>query len=513
MSLVLNTNMNSLTAQQNLSSSQMKLSTAMSRLSSGLRINSAADDAAGMAIATRMTTQVNGLTQASRNANDGISLAQTAEGALTELTNNLQAIRELAVQSANGTNSSSDRAALDKEVQQRLAEIDRIATQTTFNGQHVLDGTFGSATFQVGANVGETIGIGLNSSMRTSSLGRLADYASGTAYNSSLAVGQQGAGVSANALGAGAMVVQVGTGPSTTIGASVAGNTALGQSATSAYSKAAAINSANVSGLTATADTTAQVKWTDIASGSGYSLTVNGTTIYSTSNAVITGNDVVSQINANTGATGVTASYDSTNGVVTLNNANGGDIAVSQTAHTTVGTGFGSAATATGVVNNTANQANVLTTGTVDTAVTKTFVGSIHLTANDSITLSGGGTGGVAAAGFTAQSYALGNNALNSSNVTSVTNANTTINAIDAALKAVSDLESTLGAIQNRFQSAINSTNATNQNLTAARSRIQDADFAAETSNMTSANILQQAGVSVLAQANSSQQSILKLLQ
>src|SRR5690349_11090681 len=174
MALVINTNVMSLNAQRNLSTSGMALSTSLQRLSSGLRINSAKDDAAGLAISSRMTTQINGLNQAVRNANDGISLAQTTEGALQEVTNNLQRIRELAVQSANATNSDGDRKALDQEVQQRLAEIQRIASQTSFNGRKVLDGSFGSASFQVGANVGETISVGLNTSMKTNAIGAVA---------------------------------------------------------------------------------------------------------------------------------------------------------------------------------------------------------------------------------------------------------------------------------------------------------------------------------------------------
>ena len=156
---VINTNVMSLTAQRNLNASQNDLSTAIQRLSSGLRINSAKDDAAGLAIATRMTSQINGLNQAVRNANDGISMAQTTESALGEVTNNLQRIRELAVEAANGTYSTADRAALDVEVQQRFAEIDRIASKTTFNGQNVLDGSLGAVDFQVGANVGDTVSV------------------------------------------------------------------------------------------------------------------------------------------------------------------------------------------------------------------------------------------------------------------------------------------------------------------------------------------------------------------
>src|SRR4051812_35789702 len=178
MAQVINTNVLSLNAQRNLTTSQSSLATSLQRLSSGLRINSAKDDAAGLAISDRFTTQIRGLNQAVRNANDGISLSQTAESALGELTNNLQRIREIAVQSANASNSASDRSALDQEVQQRLSEIERIATQTSFNNQKVLDGTFGTATFQVGANVGETISVGLSTSMRTNSLGAFVNQAS-----------------------------------------------------------------------------------------------------------------------------------------------------------------------------------------------------------------------------------------------------------------------------------------------------------------------------------------------
>ncbi|MBR7798935.1 flagellin N-terminal helical domain-containing protein [Undibacterium fentianense] len=180
MSSIINSNIASLNAQRNLDSSKMGLTTALQRLSSGLRINSAKDDAAGLAIASRFTTQINGLNQAVRNANDGISLAQTGESALAEITNNLQRVRELSVQAANSTNSASDRAAINLEVQQRLSEIDRTASQSSFNGQKILDGTFGSANFQVGANAGETITVGLSTSMRNTAIGQIATTTSGT---------------------------------------------------------------------------------------------------------------------------------------------------------------------------------------------------------------------------------------------------------------------------------------------------------------------------------------------
>src|SRR5579872_3124278 len=173
MSLVLNTNLSSLVAQNNLTSSGAKLSSALQQLSSGMRINTAADDAAGYAITQSMTSQINGINQATRNANDGVSLAQTASGALQEVVNDLQTMRDLAVQSLNATNSAADRADLDAQFQQLKADINSVATQTQFNGVNLLDGTFQGASFQVGANSGQTISVASVSSASTTNLGKL----------------------------------------------------------------------------------------------------------------------------------------------------------------------------------------------------------------------------------------------------------------------------------------------------------------------------------------------------
>jgi len=187
--LTVNTNIASLNAQRNLTSSQSTLNTSLQRLSSGLRINSAKDDAAGLAISNRMTSQINGMNQAARNANDAISLAQTAEGALDEVTSMLQRMRELAVQSANGTNTTSDRTSLNDEFAQLKAEIQRISTTTSFNGQKVLDGTMGTATFQVGANAGDTIGVSINANMGTAASGlNIATNSVGTSAGASAAI-------------------------------------------------------------------------------------------------------------------------------------------------------------------------------------------------------------------------------------------------------------------------------------------------------------------------------------
>jgi len=475
---IVNTNVLSLNAQRNLSRSDTSLTTALQRLSSGLRINSAKDDAAGLAIADRFTTQIRGLNQAVRNANDGISLSQTAESALDELGNNLQRIRELAVQSANATNSASDRAALDQEVQQRIAEINRIATQTSFNGQKVLDGSFGSAQFQVGANVGETITVNLTTGVRADQLGQIAT-ATGTA-------------VTASALTDGGLTIAVGQGAAVAVGASTAGSQA-GQTADSAFSKANAINAAGVSGLTATTTNVTSGTFSTIANTvatSTYGLTVNGTAIYAGAGNLaagqsLTATDVAAQVNLFSAQTGVSAAVSGT--TLTLTGADGRNVVVAET----ITQGTGATLTGTGIA----------------AAQEGTLRGTITLAASQNITLGGTNT----AIGFAGTSIAVDTTTLSTVSVTSVANANTTIQRADAALTAVSSLRSQLGAVQNRFESTISNLSAVSENLTASRSRIQDADFAAETAALTRAQILQQAGISVLAQANAAPQTVLGL--
>ncbi len=511
---VINSNIMSLNTQRALNQSQNALQTSLERLSSGLRINSAKDDAAGLAISQRMTTQISGLNQAIRNANDGVSLAQTAESALSEMTSNLQRIRELAVQSANATNSSSDRAALDQEVQQRIFEIDRIANQTSFNDQKLLDGNFGTAAFQVGANVGETISVSLSTSLRTTQIGKTADYVSGAAFSSTLAVGQQGTSVSTSTLASGDLTLALGSGNAVAVGASASfAGTGAGQIGTSAFAKAAAIEGAGIGGLTATADTTLQVAFTTVAASTTandtYSLSINGQAIYTNATVSITGDAAATAINSSSGATGVSASFSSATNLLTLNATDGRNITTVQN--------IGSAGTANnglngtgGGTNNNINAAlayNTLADGADDTLVA---FGSVRLASAEVIVV--GGTT-PANSNFAAGSLALGASALNSASVTTVANSETTIQRIDAALSSVSTLRSTFGAIQNRFDSVTKSLQATSENLSAARSRIQDADFAMETAELTRAQILQQAGIAMLAQANSQPQNVLALLQ
>lgn len=495
MAAVINTNIVSLNAQRNLTTSQSQLATSLQRLSSGLRINSAKDDAAGLAISEKMTTQIRGLSQASRNANDGISLAQTAEGALSEVTNNLQRIRELSVQSANATNNSADRAALDQEVQQRIAEIDRISSQTSFNGTRVLDGSFGTAAFQVGANSGETISVNLSSGVKANQIGKIST-ATGTAVTNS-------------ASAAGAFTIQVGNGTAVAVGASSSfagvganGGATTAMDGTSAFSKLAAINASGVSGVTATASNsiTEGTAFGTVTNGTGgtqaYTLSINGTTVINntTASAVVTADDVVSAINANSSTTGVSATKDATTGKITMSSSDARNITVSETV--VAGTGGTGAGLSTNIASDNAGTAT-------------TTLGSITLKSTSALTLGGAD---VAKFGLTAQTYAKDSTTLTSVNVLSVSGANDAMNRIDAALTAVSTLRSTFGAIQSRFESTIANLQTTGENLTGARSRILDTDFAAETANLTRGQILQQAGTAMLAQANSLPNGVLALL-
>ncbi len=514
MSLVLDTNINSLNAQNNLTGSQASLSQALERLSSGLRINSAADDAAGLAISQQFTTQINGTNQAVSNANDAVSEAQTTAGALNTIVNNLQSIRTLAVESANGSNSSSDRTALNNQVQQQIAEISQIAQQTTFNGLNVLNGTSGTTVYQVGANVGDTIAVSLGQGVAANQIGQYSTLTGGAVTATQLT--STASVTLSNATGT------VTVGPS----ANYAGANTTYQGGDSAYAKAAAVNAAGLQGLTATAatsvtDTATFASIVGATAGSDtnndfvattYGLTINGTVIYAANNAVsgtLTGQDVVNQINKFTGSTGVTASLTTTGttGELVLSNTDGSNINAVQTyAAGTAGTG---GATAGVAASGGTGATTIASTGGV------TSYGQVTLTDADPVTITDNGAGGGSAAlGFTSgNATTLGTASLANQTVLTVAAANSTITSVDSALATVSAFQSQLGAIQNRFTSAVSNLTSTAQNLTQSRSTIQDADFAAETANLTQAQVLEQAGISVLAQANQQPQLILKLLQ
>jgi flagellin len=487
MSLVLNTNIASLNAQNNLSGSQASLSQSLQRLSSGLRINSAADDAAGLAISQQFTTQINGTNQAISNANDAVSEAQTTAGALNTIVNNLQSIRTLAVESANGSNSSSDRAALDNQVQQQIAEITQIAQQTSFNGLNVLNGSSGNTTYQVGANVGNTITINLAQGVGANQIGETATVTGTT-------LGTTTAGALATTGATGALTVQVGSGQAVSVASSSAFATAVAsQDGTSAYAKAAAFNAAGAAGLTATAtNSVADSGFLGVTGTGNYSLSINGVSVFGgvAAGAGTTASAIAAQVNQVSAQDGgVTASLSG--GTLTLTAADGSNINLNQTLGTGNAGGFSAAHAANGI-----------------------YVGSVSLSAGAQITVAGSSTADQGAVGLAATTTSLSaGSTLSSQNVQTVAGANKTIESVDSALATVSAFQSQLGAIQNRFTAAVGNLQSTAQNLTQSRSTIQDADFAAETANLTQSQVLEQAGISVLAQANQQPQLILKLLQ
>lgn len=483
MALTLNTNIDSLTAQNNLVGSQALLAQSLTRLSSGLRINTAADDAAGLAISQQFTTQVNGTNQAINNANAAVSEAQTAGGALSTIVNNLQSIRTLAVEAANGSNSASDRAALDSQVQQQIAEITQIAQQTSFNGTNVLNGSAGTTLYQVGANVGDTIAVSLTQGVQATQIGQ---YASSTTN------------VTTTALGTGSLTLQVGNNAAVAIGAAVVGsNNTTGQAANSAYAAAAAINQAGVVGLTATAltseTTAAAATVTAGTSGGNYALAINGIQVFGTGGTALAASASLSQsalqtaINAVSGQTGVTASTSAASGNLVLTAADGSNISETETLTGATG-GLGFAASGAAALK----QGQLTLSASTAITVGGTAATSVGLTNNSVISASSG--------------------VLSQANVLTVAGANSTIQSVDSALATVSAFQSTLGAIQNRFTSAVSNLSSTSLNLTQSRSTIQDANFAQETANLTQAQVLSQAGISVLAQANQEPQLILKLL-
>jgi flagellin len=485
MALTINTNVASLNAQRNLGTSQSALNKSMQRLSSGLRINSAKDDAAGLAISDRMTAQIRGLNQAARNANDGISLAQTAEGALQESTNLLQRMRELAIQSANDTNTQSDRDSLQAEVTQLTDELNRIADTTQFNGQNLLDGSMSSATFQVGANANQTISFSIDGATA-------GDLGVG---GQALVAGTASSTTAYTALSAADLLINgQDVGASVNDGISTVAGTQSGT--TSALSVANAVNSVSqLTGVSATAETTvtsgAISAVTALADGAVY---VNGVSIGALS-AATTNADRVSQLvsafNAVAGQSGVTAEITSgTTYKLTATDGRNIDITSDSTGAVTTTAGFA---------------AEDATAGVGGTAVTN--YGQVTLSSGSDITIAGAAP---ASAKLTAATYAAVGSSLDISTATGAQNA---IASVDLALNSVDTIRGGLGAIQNRFESTIANLNNVSENLSAARSRILDADIAQETSNMTKQNILQQAGVAILAQANQAPQLALSLLQ
>ena len=488
---IINTNVISLTAQRQLGVSQNSMATSMARLSSGLRINSAKDDAAGLAISERFTAQIRGVNQAGRNANDGISLAQTAEGDLAQISNNLQRIRELAVQSANSTNTASDRLSLNNEATALIVENDRVAATSAFNGIKLLDGTFTAQNFQVGANgtASDQIAVTSIASARGNSLGVGASSSYSTAVNGIVIT-------SAVALIAGDMSIN-----GYQVGAAGTDGVSNNTSSTSGIAVAAAINAiSGNSNVTATVSATA-VAGTTVSTFTAMvagDILINGVDIGAIALATTAagrGGQVAAAINAKTAQTGVTATVNTATGAVALAAADGRNIdVVTKAASTAVNTGLGS--------------------GGAVTVVTRSRV-SLSSSSSDGINLSAGNTDGLAKAGLTGAFTAATSQSgagVSALNLTTAAGSLAALATVDAAIGTINSTRAALGAFQARFTSVVASLATTGENLTASRSRVQDADYAAETANLSRAQILQQAGTAMVAQANQLPQGVLALL-
>lgn len=527
--LTINHNQMSLNAQRQLAMSGNTQRTTMERLSSGLRINSAKDDVAGVAIADRMTSQIRGLNQAVRNANDGISLAQTAEGALQESTAILQRMRELAVQSANDTNAGTDRASLQKEVGQLQQELNRIANTTAFNGKNLLDGTFSSQKFQVGANANQTISISAGNAQATA-MGAHTVQAETSATSGGISAAT---GATTNATTAGTLKIAGSLGTS---------NVTV-QTADSAREIAANVNDKTAeTGVTARASTQLQLTASGGgASGGTVSFTLRGQNIndsgtisqdvnisynLTASGADGSGDDaalagLAATINSYTGTTGVTAKLNEAKTGLLLEQADGYDIQLTGKTDSTLG--FVTQGLTFDATNDTAVTASggyelAGATAGISAAASSTVTvgGQVTFESGRSFSVSASGTnvlGG--ASGAAAAASGIGTSKLNTVadvNIASQIGSNDAISVIDNALSFVDDLRAEFGAVQNRFASTINNLQTTAENISDARSRIQDADFAKETANLSRSQILQQAGTAMLAQANQSQQNVLQLL-
>lgn len=515
MALTVNTNIASLNTQRNLQSSSNALSTSMQRLSTGSRINSAKDDAAGLQIANRMTSQINGLGVAVRNANDGISLAQTAEGALQQSTNILQRMRDLSIQSANGTNDAADRKALQKEVSTLQSELNRIADTTTFGGRKVLDGSMASVDFQVGANARETIGVSIKASS-AKDIGSHTIKSSGgvTGLATARAVDNAG-GSNILAVAKDAMTI---TGPD-----GQAKNSLAIPVDGSAKDIAAAINAETTkTGVTAVASNKAELSDLKITGAISFNLKGSNADAVSISATVSDATDLTSLanvINAQTATTGITAEAVKGDGKLTLTNKDGSNIDIANffsndgsdtKAATDVITlkSFdekGTAATSINLQQDEITAGNVRGTGGLDSSL---VVGNFTMSALGGFSVTGLGVDAVLANDLSSKQSTVA-----AIDISTANGAQDAISVIDGALAQIDQVRSGLGAAQNRFDNTISNLQNVQENVSAARGRIQDTDFAAETANLSKNQILQQAGTAILAQAKQLPQAVLSLLQ
>ena len=505
MALTVNSNPASINAQNKLLGVSNGLSTSMQRLASGLRINSAKDDAAGLQISNRLTSQINGLNVAVRNANDGISMAQTAEGALQESTNILQRMRDLAVQASNATNTTVDRKAIQEEVVQLKSELDRIADTTTFGGQNLLDGSFGNKQFQVGAEANQTIGLAIASS-QTDDLGSARLDLDGSTFgeaNSNTGISNtmvtQFTAVNITVSGVNDSTVAIGADDSA---ADIASRINAEFNTTGV--KADAVNNVRLSNLTniAAGDTITF----DLASDTNAGITglaSDAETISFTASGVATEDlqTLANKINEKAATTGIGAAYDAANSALTLTSTAGDDVLIDNFATT----GTGSSFDLQGL-----NYDGDTLTGTAATVDTTNVAGAVkgQIRLDSTLLFSVTGANATVTNSTTAEEKTIEDDI----DLTTAAGAQSAISVIDGALAQIDRNRSTLGAVQNRLSSTVNNLSSIAENSSAARSRIRDTDFTKETAELTKNQILQQAGTSILAQANQLPQAALSLL-
>ena len=483
--LSINTNVSSIQAQNSLRINSLQQTKSMERLSSGVRINTAKDDAAGLAIATRMTANIRGVDAAVRNANDGISLTQTAEGALSQIGDSLQRIRELAVQSSNSGNNASDRAAMNNEASQLIAEIDRVASNSSFNSINLLDGTYTSQALQVG--------VGNSASDRmVISIASAKSSALGVGANSSYASSVAGTlVVTAGALTSGELSINA-----YQVGASVSDGVSFANADASGIAKAAAINAVSgQTGVIATVGSTsiAGTVATDFGATIAGDVLINGVDIGAIGAATAAGDrgtQTAAAVNSKTSQTGVTATVSSA-GVVTLAAADGRNITVTATAAGYTSAGLGAS------------------------AATTSYTSTLSLSTSGSAGITLGGTTGLSAVNMSVTAVVATSAAgagVSSLNLTTVTGSQTALATLDRAINTITDSRASMGAYQNRLTASISNLETSSINLQASRSRIMDTDYAKESTSLAKSQIIAQAATAMLAQANQAQQSVLALL-
>ncbi len=502
---IINTNTSALNTLNALNGTQGNLNTYLQQLSTGKSINGPQDNPAGYAIAQRFQTQINGLNQAISNGNQGVSLVQTATGAIQNQTSILQQIRTTAVQAANASNTTSDRQALQGVVSQLLAQIQTIATQTQFNGQNILDGTFAGAAFQVGANSNQIINVAVGNT-QTNAMGNYTAATSGAIYNTS------GAYVQGGYAPGGAFTYSTGSGNFTSGTFDIAGSVGTAAVNVTSNGESAANIAASVNAVTAQTGVSAQA-YTSVSfavTGGTFSFTLSNGTSGNPSNTVNISADVttgsngqpdlsslVTAINNQAAVTGTSASTQVVNGQteLVLTNSNGNNILVSGF------TGTGSL----GALGSGGNTIGTLSSGTG--SGTALFQGVVQFQSSSSYSLSGGGN-----IGYSSGAASLTGSAVANINITTAAGAQRAISILDQAINYLNQQNGALGAIQNRIQASVTNAQTTATNLQSAQSVVQDANIAQATSQLTKYQILQQAGISTLAQENALQQSYLKLL-